>query len=540
MKKLLLLGLLLILGIAPVAAQEDQPASQTHWWNDRVFYELFVRSFYDSDGDGIGDLQGVIQKLDYLNDGDPNTTTDLGVTGLWLMPIMQSPSYHGYDVTDYRTIEEDYGTNEDFRQLMEAAHARGIAVIIDFVANHTSSQHPWFLASDDDDPAYKDWYLWSATDPNYNGPWNQEVWHRAGNEYYYGIFWGGMPDLNYTNPEVTDEMYDSARFWLEDMGADGFRVDALRHIVEEGRIQADTPSTIEWSADFNDYITSISPNSLMVGEVWTTSYIAAQFLEAGSADLVFEFDFASAMVASAAAGSRNAVESLANRVNDLYPNGQYAAFLTNHDQNRVMNELRGNIGRAQVAASLLLTNRGVPFLYYGEEIGMVGAKPDERIRTPMQWDATEATAGFTTARRPWEALQNDYAEVNVAALTDDPDSLLSTYRDLTHLRNAHIALRQGDYIPVESSSRSVYSFIRQHADSDETLLVVINLDDEAVSDYTLTLEEGSFTDVTDEMIYGEGDAAGLIVNAAGGFDDYTPLPQLAPFSTTIIRLADSD
>ncbi|MBE2269933.1 MAG: alpha-glucosidase C-terminal domain-containing protein [Anaerolinea sp.] len=531
MKKLLLLSVLLLLCVAPLSAQTTEALP---WWNDRVFYEIFVRSFYDSDGDGIGDLQGVIEKLDYLNDGDPTTTTDLGVTGIWLMPVTQSPSYHGYDVIDYRTIEEDYGTNEDFRALMAAAHERGIAVIVDFVANHTSVQHPWFVASANNDPQYAGWYIWRPFDPNYNGPWNQEVWHPMNGRWYYGVFWSGMPDLNYGTQAVTDEIYDAARFWLEDMGVDGFRVDALRHLVEEGRTQADTESSIAWGRDFNDYITSVNPDSLMVGEVWTSRYIASNFYEAGSADLVFEFDLATALVDSASAGTGTAISSMQGMVNDLYPNGQYAAFLTNHDQNRVMSELRGNVDAARVAAALLLTNPGVPFLYYGEEIGMQGVKPDERIRTPMQWDATRSTAGFTTDDHPWQPLQNDYEEVNVAAQTGDPASLLSTYRDLIRLRNEHVALRQGEYIAVDSGSRAVYAFLRQHAD--ETVLVVINLSDDPVTDYALSLRRGTLGEVEDEVIFGEGDAAALIANAEGGFDSYVPLPELAPYSTIVIRL----
>lgn len=531
MKKGLLIGILILLIVAPAAAQ-DQPQAALPWWNDRVFYEIFVRSFYDSDGDGIGDLQGVIEKLDYLNDGDPNTTTDLGVTGIWLMPITQSPSYHGYDVIDYREVEADYGTNDDFRALMSAAHERGIAVIVDFVANHSSDQHPWFRASAQGDPEYDDWYLWSDSDPNYNGPWNQEVWHRRGDRFYYGVFWGGMPDLNHTNPEVTQAMYENARFWLQDMGADGFRVDGLKHVIEDGRQQENTPATIQWAADFNAYLNSIAPDSLMVGEVWTSSYFMAQYMEAGSADLVFEFDLASAMVDSAGAGSRSAVASLAARADELFPNGQYAAFLTNHDQNRVMSELRGRVEQAKMAASLLLTGRGVPFLYYGEEIGMVGMKPDERIRTPMQWDSTERTGGFTSGR-PWQAFQNDYETVNVAAQTDDPDSLLSHYRNLIHLRNAHVALRQGAYLPVDSSARGVYAFVRQHAD--ETLLVILNLDNDPISDYTLTLDSGEITVETAEVVFGQGEVTPL--GESGAFADYTPIAELLAYSTTVIRLA---
>ncbi|MBE9472169.1 MAG: alpha-amylase, partial [Chloroflexi bacterium] len=210
---------------APPPTSPPESAASSFWWNDAIFYEIFVRSFYDSDGDGVGDLNGLIEKLDYLNDGDPATTDDLGVTGLWLMPISQSPSYHGYDVADYLTVDDEYGTNEDFRRLMEEAHKRDIRVIVDLVLNHTSSQHPWFQSARDDvDSPYRDFYVWSEENPGYKSPWGGQVWHRTSSGYYYGIFWEGMPDLNYDNPAVTTEMEEVIRFWLEDMGADGFRL----------------------------------------------------------------------------------------------------------------------------------------------------------------------------------------------------------------------------------------------------------------------------------------------------------------------------
>ena len=180
------------------------------WWNDTVFYEIFVRSFYDSDGNGIGDLNGVIEKLDYLNDGDPTTSEDLGVTGIWLMPIMVSPSYHGYDVVDYFQVDPDYGTNEDFLRLMDEAHARGIRVIVDLVMNHTSNAHPWFLDSQNPDSDKREWYIWADENPGYRGPDGQVVWHNNPSGYYYGIFWSGMPDLNYENPDVTAAMFEAA------------------------------------------------------------------------------------------------------------------------------------------------------------------------------------------------------------------------------------------------------------------------------------------------------------------------------------------
>jgi glycosidase len=186
------------------------------WWNDTVFYEIFVRSFYDSDCDGVGDIQGIIEKLDYLNDGDPNTSSDLGITGIWLMPINPSPSYHGYDVTDYYNINPDYGSMEDFEQLLEEAHARGIRVIIDLVVNHSSSKHPWFVDSMSPGSEYRDWYLWQDELPGIN-------WHSSENGYYYALFWSEMPDFNYQNPEMVAEMNAIANFWVGDVGVDGFR-----------------------------------------------------------------------------------------------------------------------------------------------------------------------------------------------------------------------------------------------------------------------------------------------------------------------------
>jgi alpha-amylase len=522
---LVMLSLLLAL-MAPVSAQDAEP-----WWNDRVFYEIFVRSFYDSDGDGIGDLQGVIEKLDYLNDGDPATTTDLGVTGIWLMPVMESPSYHGYDVTDYRTVESDYGTNEDFKALMTAAHERGIAVIVDLVVNHTSVEHPWFTASAEGDPTYADWYLWDESCPTYLGPWNQKVWIPRDDSCYYAIFWEGMPDLNYHNPAVVTEMDDIARYWLDDMGADGFRLDALQHIVEEGQEQLNTDATHEWANTFHEFVNSVKSDSLTVGEIYATDILSAAYVPEG-ADLTFDFDLAEAMLGSAKNGRTSAISGAQARAARIYPPNQYAAFLTNHDQNRVMNELR-DVDKAKVAATLLLTQPGVPFIYYGEEIGMMGAKPDERIRTPMQWSADEATGGFTTGT-PWEELQRDAAEVNVAAQDADPASLLSHYRNLIGLRNAHPALQHGDYVPVDSESRQVYSFLRRSPD--ETLLVIINLSDDPQTDYALELEEGLSAGQTAALVEGAGDVTQPEINAEGGFAGYLPLPELAPFSLTLIEL----
>ncbi len=525
---------------APLITVAGLPAFETpvvnspmFWWNDRVFYEVFVRSFYDSDGDGIGDLRGLIDKLDYLNDGDPATTADLGVTGLWLMPVAESPSYHGYDVTDYYTIESDYGTNQDFLDLMDAAHARGMVVIVDLVMNHTSNQHPWFVAASEGDPAYEDWYIWSDNLPQDLSPWGSQVWHQAGDRYYFGLFWEGMPDLNYENPAVTAQMYNIIDYWLTDMGVDGFRLDAIRHLIEDGPVMENTPATLAWLHGFHDYVRSINPDALTVGEVWSSSDIVAQYI-GDKVDLAFEFDFAQAILFSAQYGVNDLLVSGQNDLLELYPTGQYATFLTNHDQNRVMSQLASDSGAARVAATILLTSPGVPFVYYGEEIGMVGEKPDERIRTPMQWDSTRINGGFSSVS-PWEMLPTGYRTVNVASQTDDPASLLSHYRRLIHLRDEHAALRTGTIQLVASSDGGVYSFLRYG--DDETLLVVVNLSRETVDGYTLSADYTLLGPVTHaDLLLGDGDASAPSVDESGGFAGYVPLPSLPPQSSFVISL----
>ena len=505
------------------------------WWNDAVFYEIFVRSFYDSDGDGIGDLNGLIEKLDYLNDGDPATTDDLGVTGLWLMPITQSPSYHGYDVSDYFTVDDEYGTNEDFLRLMEEAHERDIRVVVDLVLNHTSSQHPWFQSARDDvDSPYRDFYVWAEDDPGYKSPWGGPVWHRTSSGYYYGIFWEGMPDLNYGDQAVTAEMEEVIHFWLEDMGADGFRLDAIKHLIEDGRTQENTPATHEWLRGFYTFYKETNPDAVTVGEVWSSTTEVVKYV-GDQVDLAFEFDTAQAILKSVRFEDRNYILRAHRLATGQYPLNQFATFLTNHDQERAMSELDEDVNRAKMAVSLLLTGPGVPFLYYGEEIGHVGGKPDENIRTPMQWSGGD-NAGFTTATMAWRSPQLNYQEANVAAQTDDADSLLNHYRRLIQARNGHEPLRVGDWREVEVEDKRLYAFLRHSPGNGETLLVLINLSDEPITDYSLSLAEGPLSAGSGSEIFAGVPVSGPTVNANGGFEGYTPLAELAPYSTYIIQI----
>lgn len=529
---ILLTCLPLFLSFVPTSAQ-DELAEQ--WWNERVFYEIFVRSFHDSDGDGIGDIQGLIDKLDYLNDGNPNTTDDLGITGIWLMPPAEAYSYHGYDVTDYYAVESDYGSVDDMQLLIQEAHERGIAVIVDMVINHSSDKHPWFDASREGEDPYADWYIWADEDPGYAGPWGAVAWHEADDRYYYGVFWDGMPDFNYQNPEMTAQMYDIADFWLNTVGVDGFRLDAIKHIIEIGEIQENTPESRQWLTDYEAYIESVKPNAFTVGEIFNgASFIVARYVEEDAIDTGFDFKLAEEMIGASLRGSnRDIARAHRNAMRD-YPFNQFSTFLTNHDQNRLASVLNNDVDKNKVAASLLLTGPGVPFLYYGEEIGMNGTKPDERIRTPMHWENSEF-AGFTSGDSVWEDLQDadNIAMANVADQTDDPDSLLSHYREMIHLRNNNPALLIGDLSAVDSSERSVCAFLR-HTD-EQTVMVIINLGDEAVTDYMLTLDESDLDLSSATLLYGDGEISPPELNDAGGFDSYAPLTELTPYSTVVIE-----
>ncbi|MBT8197670.1 MAG: alpha-amylase [Acidimicrobiia bacterium] len=533
-------ALIVIAGLIVAACASDEPADTSTtiattttttttlptaesvglpWWNDRVFYEVFVRSFNDSDGDGIGDLQGVIDKLDYLNDGDPSTTDDLGVTGIWLMPVFQSPSYHGYDVIDYRNIERDYGTTEDLRRLVQEAHDRGIAVIIDYVINHSSRNHEWFVASKDPESDFEDWYIWEDLSPGYDGPWGQQVWHSRAGRFYYGLFWEGMPDLNLENPDVTAELHDIAEYWL-DVGVDGFRLDAAKHLIEDGSVQENTPETHAWLAEFHDVVRDANAESLIVGEIWTSTQAIAMY-GPDEIDLAFEFNLADAVIEAVQSGNPATLETVQRQVVEAFDTHRYASFLANHDQTRVGTRLLGNQDNLELAATILLTSPGVPFLYYGEEVGMVGNKPDERLRTPMQWTANPENAGFTTGR-PWERLQDDVETLNVETQDGDPDSLLNHYREMIQLRSAVPALRIGEWALLESSHPKVYAFSRTLGD--ETVVVIANLSRNAVDDYAVTgLPAGDTT-----LLHGSGTLAAIAANTP-----YQPLPSL-PGKTALV------
>lgn len=498
-----------------ITVNEWEPG-ETYWWNDAVFYEIFVRSFFDSDGDGIGDFAGMIEKLDYLNDGDPESGESLGITGIWLMPIHESPSYHGYDVLDYESVNSEYGTMDEFKAFLDAAHERGIKVIIDYVVNHSSSQHQWFLNSQQNVDDYREYYYWRPDHPGYNGPWGQNVWHSSGGEYYYGLFWGGMPDLNFNHEPLKQKIFDSAEFWLTEVGVDGFRLDAVMFIHKDGSQLQHVPETFEFWHEFNNHVKAVNPDVVTVGEAWTSTEQVIPYVSDDRIDIAFEFDLAYTMMDVVRQGDARALEAQMQNVYDSYDFLQYATFLTNHDKDRVMSEFNDDSDRARTAAAIYLTLPGVPFIYYGEEIGMTGTKPDPDIRTPMQW-TSDTHAGFTTGS-PWRSVNSNFTNRNVELMDDDPESLLNWYRTLVHLRNDHISLRRGQYQNIPNSENALYTFQRTY--DDERLLVMINtgsqqLELDELFIPGLNIEEGAYS-ITN---LAGGDEMVITVSGAGTIED---------------------
>lgn len=444
----------------------------------RVYYEIFVRSFADSNGDGIGDLNGITGKLDYLQ--------QLGVEGLWLTPINPSPSYHGYDVTDYYGINPQFGTMDDFKHLLDEAHKRGIDVIMDLDVNHTSSQHPWFVDSaKGKDSPYRDWYVWAEDNGLATSALSAtggQAWHEKNGSHYEGTFTDTMPDLNYDNPDVRKEIIKVANFWLDE-GVDGFRLDAAKHIYENFKSQAGDQAVVQknvaWWQEFRQGLKK--PDAYLVSEVWSSSAAVAPYLN-HAFDSSFNFDVSdwirSAVVSDKASSMTNMLPryygAFAQQSDGAFVD---APFVDNHDRDRIMSLTRGNVGEAKVAASILLTLPGNPFIYYGDEIGMMGAGADERKREPIKWTAAGNGDGQTTS---WEAIVSGRdQQVSVEAEENDPDSLLSHYRKLIALRKQEPALRNGGLESVKMTDQRVVAFVRLTAD--EKLYVAHNLTGEAVT-----------------------------------------------------------
>jgi alpha-amylase len=368
--------------------------------------------------------------------------------------------------------------------------------------------------------------------------WEAPVWHPVPDrdEYYYGLFWGGMPDFNLANDEVNEKLRDAARFWLEEMGVDGFRLDAVAHFFEgpDGEWKHD-PAVHPWLRDYKAYLRQVAPDAFTIGEVWdTTGAILPYYPD--QLDSYFIFEVADALIEAVRSGSGRRLIEAVERVQRDIPRGRWSPFLRNHDQTRTMTELDGHVPRARLAATLLLTLPGFPFLYYGEEIGMMADKPDPRLRTPMHW-TLERAAGFTEGV-PWAPLQPDSFTANVAVQDPDSASLLNHHRRLIRLRAANPALgATGDFVPLESATGAALAYLRR--DGDQTALVVANLGEAPVSGLALSSAEAVLRPgrYTARPLFGDAAETALQVGQDGRIRDWVAVPRLEPFEGYVLELS---
>lgn len=474
------------------------------WWQRGVTYQIYPRSFKDTNADGIGDLQGVIDQLDYLNDGTP---ASLGIDAIWLSPFYPSPmADFGYDVSDYTNIHPMFGSLETFDRLVAEAHKRHIRVIIDYVPNHTSDQHPWFLESRSSrDNPKRDWYIWHAAKPDGSPPnnWGSVFggpaweWDGKTGQYYFHHFLKEQPDLNWRNPAVHQAMLEVLRFWL-DRGVDGFRMDVVGMILKDpdfrdNPLNPNTPAGLPenniygrqvnlYNQDLDEVHEVIRSfrklleeygDRCCIGEVWNELPRWVKYYGASGEGLNLPFNFRLIGATWTASSIRQSVDELEAALPEFaWPN----YVLGNHDVPR----LASRIGPAQarVAAMLLLTLRGTPTLYYGDEIGMEnGIIPPDRLRdpqglrmgatvsrdyerTPMQW-TSGPYAGFSTVE-PWLPVHPDFPEKNVTRESAEPTSLLNLYRALLHIRKTTPALHGGSYRPLDTGNPDCYVYLREH------------------------------------------------------------------------------
>jgi len=476
------------------------------WWQRGVIYEVYPRSFMDSNGDGVGDLKGLISRFDYLR--------WLGIDAVWLSPIYRSPMKDfGYDVADYTAIHPLFGTMEDFDRLVREAHARDIKLILDFVPNHTSDRHPWFIESRSSrDNPKRGWYIWHDPAPG-GGPPNNWLSNFGGGaweydpkteQYYYHAFLREQPDLNWRNPQLVEAMLNVLRFWLE-RGVDGFRVDVLWHLIKDDQFR-DNPPNPYWREGADPYQKLLELHStdqaevhavvtrmrhlvdqyqdrVLIGEIYLPVERLVQYYGIDLSGVHVPFNF---QLLLAKWNARDIARIIAEYEAAL-PKGSWPNWvLGNHDRPRIAS--RVGLTQARLAAMLLLTLRGTPTLYYGDEIGMhdveiqpakvqdpfeknvpgLGLGRDPQ-RTPMQWTAAK-NAGFTEGE-PWLPIAEDYPQINVETERDDPFSMLSLYSQLIKVRSAEPALEVGVLEPVETTG-DLLSYVRR--DGESAFLVALN------------------------------------------------------------------
>lgn len=478
--------------ISFIKQKNDLYAEKAEWARKAVFYEVFVRSFYDTDGNGIGDFKGIGEKSAYLK--------DLGVDALWLMPSLKSNTYHGYDVVDYYNVEDDYGTMDDFENMLKKSHENGIKIIIDFVINHSSDDNLWFVeASKGAENPYRDYYVWSDPFENRDepGPWGQNVWYENGGQYYYADFTAGMPDLNYRNPAVREDIKKAAKFWL-DKGVDGFRLDASRHIDDR-----DVEVTLSWWKEFNAYVKSINKDAFLVGEAWNEDPAAvAPYMAV--LDSSFNFGFSGFMPEQIRKNKIDTLEML-SKTREAYAkeakNFIDCTFIRNHDMDRTASEFR-EVAKQKDAFAMLLTLPGTPFLYYGEELGQKGMSPDEHRREPMDWYKEMQGPGMTTWEKPYYNRAND--GISLEDVQNDPDSLYNFIKKIIKIRKENDFIFTDTPVKIENGEIYGYSYFASYG----KLEVIYNLSKEN-KNYTINRE--GFSKATN--CYNDSELDGTLVLA---------------------------
>ena len=506
------------------------------WYQETVFYELYIRAFKDSNGDGHGDIRGLIEKLDYIQ--------ALGVGCIWILPHFPSPlKDDGYDVADYCDIHPDYGSLDDFKELVAEAHARDLRIVIDLVMNHTSDQHPWFQAARADrNSPYRDYYVWSDTGTEYADirlvfpdfePSNWTYDEVAG-QYFWHRFFRTQPDLNYDNPAVHQEMLDVVRFWLA-LGVDGFRLDAIIYLYErEGTDGAGLPETHAFIRKVRALVDNEFPECVMIAEAndWPDK-LMAYYGEDNECHMCFNFPLMPRLFLALLQQNAQPIIDIVNQTPAPPAKAQWLNFLRNHDEltlemvtdeegaalyaayapeprMKINNGIRRRLApiiehdpqKYRLLNALLMALPGTPVIYYGDEVGMADDihLPDRNgVRTPMQWSA-ETNAGFSQAAEPYSPVAADFERLNVAAQEDRADSFLNITRRLIHTRQQQSALRRGSLTFVETGNAAVLGFWRK--DSFGQILCLFNLSSKTITiktlptEYTMSLLDGSFDGVS--------------------------------------------
>lgn len=503
------------------------------WWKEAVAYQIYPRSFVDSNGDGIGDLRGIISKLDYLK--------DLGIDVLWVCPFFKSPNDdNGYDISDYQDIMAEFGTMQDFDDLLKEVHARGMKLILDLVINHTSDEHPWFIESrSSKDNPKRDWYIWRDGKPDGSEPNNWDsifhgsawLWDEKTEQYFMHIFSKRQPDLNWENPEVRFALYDMVNWWL-DKGIDGFRVDAISHIKKiDGYKDLPNPKKLQYvnsqkghcnRPGIHEFLSELKRETFAKYDIMTVGEASGVTTddvhlwvseEEGKFDMIFQFEHLNLWSTDAGTGINlvKLKKTLSSWQDKLHGTGWNALFLENHDLARSTstwgNDKEYRVQSAKAFATMYFFMQGTPFIYQGQEIGMTNAKFDsiddyddvgmknyyyietakgrphqeimeiiwkrgrDNARTPMPWDHS-FNAGFSTGK-PWMKVNPNYTEINVAADLKNPNSVLNYYKEMIQLRKANLTLVYGKYQLILPRHKEIYAYTR--TEGDDTILVVANL-----------------------------------------------------------------